>query len=108
MRGRRVAPEWSLPLFAAIGSVGGLALAYLSPWYVAVLLPFTYLAMSLHVFRQARSFVADVQRTSAEVRRIIDSYTLTMVGAGAEEYVEACADDVLSALGWPILSDASS
>lgn len=51
----------------------------------------------------------DEHRARIEVRSIIDSYTLTMVGHGAEEYVEACADDVIHALlGWPVTYKASS
>lgn len=38
-----------------------------------------------------------------QVRQIIDSYTLTMVGSDTLPYIEACADDVMHVLlGWPV------
>ena len=43
------------------------------------------------------------EATRREVERIIDSYTLCMVGPHSQDYVSACADDVLAELlGWPV------
>jgi hypothetical protein len=47
--------------------------------------------------------VLNVELTRREVERIIESYTLCMVGTDTEPYVAACADDVLAeVLGWAV------
>lgn len=61
------------------------------------------LIMSMRAALDVQEAQRDDWITRWEARRIIDSYTLTMVDPGGEEYVDACADDVIHRLlGWPV------